>query len=69
LRLLAPHNQSPIRQAEGMSDELILWSMTCGACDHEWMQTTPAGSDPDREQLECPECGSSLLDAEYAGKS
>ena len=54
-----------------MSDEdedTTLWSMTCNACDHEWIQTTPADSDPAGEQVECPECGSSLLDAAYAGR-
>jgi ribosomal protein S27E len=48
--------------------ESVLWSMTCGACDHEWMQTTPEGSDPAAEEVECPACGSSLLDAAYVGR-
>jgi hypothetical protein len=50
-------------------DETILWSMNCGACDHEWMQTTPADSDPQAEEVECPECGSGLVEAAYAGQS
>ena len=52
-----------------MSEDTVLWSMTCGACDHEWMQTTPEGSDPAAEEIECPACGSTLLDAAYVGKS
>jgi DNA-directed RNA polymerase subunit RPC12/RpoP len=51
-----------------MTDD-ILWSMTCGACDHEWMQTTPPESDPAKEEVVCPECGSGLLDAVYAGRA
>lgn len=47
----------------------ILWSMSCDACDHEWMLTTPDDSDPKKEEVECPECGSTLLDATYAGRS
>ena len=50
-----------------MSEDMVLWSMTCNACDHEWMQSTPEGSDPAKE--ECPECGSTLLDAAYVGRS
>jgi DNA-directed RNA polymerase subunit RPC12/RpoP len=50
------------------ADGDVLWSMTCNACDHEWMQTTPAGSKPADEEVECPECGSSMLDAAYVGK-
>jgi hypothetical protein len=53
----------------GMSEDTVLWSMTCGACDHEWMQTTPEGSDPAAEEVECPMCGSGLLDAAYVGKT
>jgi DNA-directed RNA polymerase subunit RPC12/RpoP len=52
-----------------MSEEMVLWSMTCNACDHEWMQSTPDGSDPAKEEIECPECGSTLLDAAYVGRS
>jgi hypothetical protein len=51
-----------------MSEDTVIWSMTCGACDHEWMVTTPAGSTPAAEAVECPECASSLLDADYAGR-
>jgi DNA-directed RNA polymerase subunit RPC12/RpoP len=50
-------------------EDSVLWSITCDACDHEWMQTTPEDSDPKREEVECPECGSELLHAEYAGRS
>jgi DNA-directed RNA polymerase subunit RPC12/RpoP len=53
---------------DGNGDGDVLWSMTCNACDHEWMQTTPAGSKPSDEEVECPECGSSMLDAAYVGK-
>jgi DNA-directed RNA polymerase subunit RPC12/RpoP len=52
-----------------MSDDEVMWSMTCAACDHEWMQTTPEGSDPQKEEVECPECGSTLLEADYAGRT
>jgi DNA-directed RNA polymerase subunit RPC12/RpoP len=52
-----------------MNEDDVLWSMSCGACDHEWMQTTPSDSSPQEEQVECPECGSQLLDAAYAGRS
>jgi hypothetical protein len=51
-----------------MSEETILWSMSCGACDHEWTQSTPEGSDPGREEILCPECGSGLLDTTYIGQ-
>jgi hypothetical protein len=51
-------------------EETTLWSMGCAACDHEWMATTPAGSDPAAEEIDvCPECGSGLVDAAYVGKS
>ena len=50
-------------------EETILWSMTCNACDHEWMQTTPADSDPRAEEIQCPACGSELVDAAYVGRS
>jgi DNA-directed RNA polymerase subunit RPC12/RpoP len=50
-------------------DDMVLWSMTCNACDHEWMQTTPGESDPAKEEVECPECGSTLLDATYIGQA
>ena len=50
-------------------EDEVLWSMSCGACDHEWMQTTPADSDPKTEEVECPECGSGLVEAVYAGRS
>jgi DNA-directed RNA polymerase subunit RPC12/RpoP len=52
-----------------VSEESVLWSMTCNACDHEWMQTTPEGSEPAKEEIDCPECGSALLDAVYVGRS
>jgi DNA-directed RNA polymerase subunit RPC12/RpoP len=52
-----------------MNEESALWSMTCDACDHEWMQTTPEDSDPKEEEVVCPECGSTLLDAAYAGRT
>jgi DNA-directed RNA polymerase subunit RPC12/RpoP len=52
-----------------MSDDSVMWAMTCGACDHEWMQTTPEASDPKNEEVQCPECGSALLDATYAGRA
>ena len=52
-----------------MSEDTIVWSMTCNACDHEWLQTTPAGSDPAGEEVECPQCGSTLLDASYVGQA
>lgn len=52
-----------------MTEDSVLWSLTCDACDHEWMQTTPEDSDPKAEEVECPECGSELLHAEYAGRS
>jgi ribosomal protein S27E len=52
-----------------MSEDLVLWSMTCNACDHEWMQSTPRESDPAREEVECPVCGSTLLDSAYVGKA
>jgi hypothetical protein len=50
-----------------MSEDTILWSMACGGCDHEWTQTTPEGSNPEREEITCPECGSGLLDSTYVG--
>jgi DNA-directed RNA polymerase subunit RPC12/RpoP len=49
-------------------DDTVLWSMSCNSCDHEWMQTTPGDSDPVAEEIECPECASSMLEAEYAGR-
>ena len=55
--------------AEPATEDLVLWSMTCNACDHEWMQSTMADSDPQGEEVECPECGSTLLDFAYVGKS
>jgi hypothetical protein len=54
-----------------MSDDdeaTVLWSMSCNSCDHEWMQSTPADSDPSAEEIECPLCASDMLDAEYAGR-
>ena len=54
-----------------MSDDegdTVLWSMTCNSCDNEWMQITPADSDPAAEEIECPACASTMLDAEYAGR-
>ena len=58
-------------QAVAMSDDeedTVLWSMTCNSCDNEWMQVTPADSDPAAEEIECPACASTMLDAEYAGR-
>jgi DNA-directed RNA polymerase subunit RPC12/RpoP len=49
-------------------EDTVLWSMSCNSCDNEWMQVTPADSDPAAEEIECPACASSLLDAEYAGR-
>ena len=49
-------------------DGTVMWSMTCNSCDNEWMQTTPGDSDPAHEEIACPECGSTMLDAEYAGR-
>jgi hypothetical protein len=48
--------------------DMVLWSMTCNSCDNEWMATTPADSDPAAEEIECPQCASTLLDSEYAGR-
>ena len=49
-------------------EDTVLWSMTCNSCDNEWMQTTPDDSDPGAEEIECPKCASTMLDAEYAGR-
>jgi hypothetical protein len=59
------------RQTVDMSDDeedTVLWSMTCNSCDNEWMQVTPADSTPAAEEIECPACASTMLDAEYAGR-
>jgi rRNA maturation endonuclease Nob1 len=52
-----------------MDEETVQWSVSCDACEHEWMQVTPADSDPAGEETVCPECGSTLLDVTYAGRS
>jgi DNA-directed RNA polymerase subunit RPC12/RpoP len=52
----------------GDDEDLVMWSMTCNSCDNEWMQTTPDDSDPAAEEIECPKCASTMLDAEYAGR-
>jgi hypothetical protein len=66
-RLTGAGEGGPVRLVD-MSEDTVIWSMTCGACDHEWMVTTPADSTPAAEAVECPECASSLLDADYAGR-
>jgi DNA-directed RNA polymerase subunit RPC12/RpoP len=52
-----------------MAQRTIVWALTCNTCDHEWMQSTPDDSDPSTEEVECPVCGSTLLDAVYAGRT
>jgi hypothetical protein len=54
--------------SDGDEGDTVLWSMTCNSCDNEWMQTTPDDSDPAAEEIECPKCASTMLDAEYAGR-
>jgi hypothetical protein len=58
-----------MRRMSDDDEETVIWSMTCNSCGHEWMQTTPSDSDPEAEEIECTQCASSMLDAEYAGRS
>lgn len=39
----------------------MTWTCWCEACGHSWPVALAEDSDPDVEEIDCPECGSDLI--------